>query len=715
MSSTRFSSPITKIAGGASRRPKTTLALWLLFVVACVFSGSVWATKSLEGANAEVGQTAKAKHALERAGLDPAPVETVLVRSGQASSSQAAAVALSTKLRASHDVLRVAPAQRADGGRALLVHVELRGKSADAADRADRMQRQVAAVHKAHPGVQFLQTGDGSFDSAISGIVSDDLQHAEVVSVPITLIILLLAFGAFVAASVPLLLGLTSVAAALGVGGLLSQIAPASDSTSSLIVLIGLAVGVDYSLFYIRREREERRKGLGADAALHAASAGVGRAIVVSGCTVIVAIGGLLMTGMPMFASMALGTMAVVAIAVLGSLTVLPAVLALLGDRIDKGRMPWSRRKPRERRGLWGAIASGVTGHPLVALTVAVSLLVALALPALNMHTGQTGIESMPQNLPVVKAQKAIEQTFGTSPDASTIVVRGQQLDRAHTQLVALGRRALTAAGSHGQVGVRVAPDGRTAAVEIAMPPGDNTVQDAAVTRIRDRVLSDVSAVGPGTSALMSADRDFSDRLKTVTPIVVGVVLLLAFALLLLAFRSPWLAASVVGLNMLSVATAYGVLVAVFQHSWAEGLLDFTSNGKIVDWVPLFSFVILFGLSMDYTILVLERIHEGRRAGLSARAAAADGLSATGGAVTSAAVVMVAVFAIFATLRLPDMKQLGLGLAVAVLIDATIVRALALPAVVTLLGERRWRVKPARRRTSVGPQRQAVAPVGSVR
>jgi len=695
-----FSHPIAKIAGAASRRPKITIALWLVFVVGCVFSGAMAGTKAIDGADGEVGQTAQAERALERAGLDGPNTESVLVRSSSPAATQAASNALAARLRASDGVARVTPAaQRADGGRAQLVQVTMRPSDDDGVeeDRVAAVQRTVAAVHKAHPGAQFMQTGNESFGMAIDEMIGDDLAKAELISVPLTLVILLLAFGAFVAASVPLLLGLTSVAAAIGFGGVLSQIAPADESASSLVVLIGLAVGVDYSLFYIRREREERRKGVTADAALHAATAGVARALVMSGATVIVAIAGLLITGMPMFASMALGTMAVVAIAVLGSLTVLPATLSLLGDRVDKGRLPF-RRRERGASGAWTALARGVTRRPLVALTVAGALLVALALPATQMDTAASSVEGMPKDLALAQAALQIEKTFGRWPDSGQIVVKGNDLDKARAQLAAMGRHAVETTGSRGEVSVKVAADGRTALVDIPMPAGD---QDDAVRTIRAEVLPDAAAIGQHTTALLTGEAagelDFTNRLNTMTPVVVAIVLALAFALLVAAFRSPWLAASVIGLNLLSIAAAYGVIVAVFQYEWAEGLLDFTSTGTVVDWVPLFTFVILFGLSMDYTIIVLERIREARLAGRSARDAVAEGLSATAGAVTSAAVVMVAVFAVFAALRLPDMKQLGVGLATAVLIDATIVRALALPAVVALLGERRWRVGSLRR------------------
>ena len=686
---------ISRIAGAASRRPKTTIALWLVFVVGCVFAGATAGTKAITGADDEVRETAKAERALERAGLDDPDVESVLVRSSSPTATREAVASLAERARGLQGVADVEPAaQRADGGRAQLVQVTLRETDDDDLfeDRVAAVQREVAAAHKAHPGAQFLQTGDGSFGMAIDEMVGDDLAKAEMISLPLTLVILLLAFGAFVAASVPLLLGLTSVAAAMGVAGVLSQIAPADDSASSLVVLIGLAVGVDYSLFYIRREREERRRGHGPDAALKAATAGVARAIVMSGATVIVAIAGLLITGMPMFRSMALGTMAVVAIAVLGSLTVLPAMLSLLGDRVDKGRVPFLRRRNGRSR-TWAALAGVVTRRPVAALVVAGTVLLTLAIPATQMKTATTTLEGLPKDLKPAQAALQIEDTFGRWPDTGDIVVTGKDLDGAKAQLAAMGRHAKQATAANGDVALRVAADGRTALVSVPMPAGD---QDEAVRTIRAEVLPDAAAIGANTTAMLGGEGagslDFTNQMNQMTPIVVAVVLGLAFILLVAAFRSPWLAASVIGLNLLSIAAAYGVIVSVFQYGWAEDLLGFTSTGTVVDWVPLFCFVILFGLSMDYTIIVLERIREARMAGLSARDAVSEGLSATAGAVTSAAVVMVAVFSVFAALRLPDMKQLGVGLATAVLIDATIVRALALPAVVALLGERRWRV-----------------------
>jgi uncharacterized membrane protein YdfJ with MMPL/SSD domain len=714
---------VRRAAGASARWRKTTLVLWLALVVGCVAAGTMTGTEKLTDAQAGVGQSASADARIADAGMEDPAVESILVRSSDPARTRAAAADLQRRAKALPQVAAVhgpadSPALSTAGGRTVLVQASLRGDPDDAGDNVKPLERAVAAVHADHRGVVLQQAGPGSIDKAVNEVVSDDLQHAEVISIPITLLILVLAFGAIVAASVPLLLGITSVAAALGAVGVISQIAPAGDTTTSLVVLIGLAVGVDYSLFYIRREREERRAGRGPHAALDAAAAAVGRAIVVSGLTVMVALAGLLVTGMKVFESMALATIAVVAIAVIGSLTVLPAVLAMLGDRVDKGRIPgvkWlrARRARREaaagqRRGAWAAIARVSTRRPLAAFVTAVCLLGALAVPAMNMHIAGEGVSDFPPDLPVVQANKAIERTFPGAPEDAKLVVTGHKLgtSAANAKLEALGQRGMGVTGGHGRVGVDVSRDGRTAVVSVPMPDHGVSAADDTVAALRDRVAPTAAQVAPGAHAQVTGeaarDADFTKRLKDRTPIVIAFVLALAFVLLLAAFRSVPLAAAVIGLNLLSVGAAYGVLVAVFQHSWAESALNFTSNGSIVNWLPLFSFVILFGLSMDYTVLVLERIREARRAGLSPRDAAAEGVGATAGTVTSAAVVMVAIFAVFATLRLLSMKQLGVGLAAAILLDATVVRALALPAAVALLGRHGPRVKPARApRTSV--------------
>ncbi len=693
-------SPVRRIAGVAARHPRAAIALWLALVIGCIVAGGMAGTRAMTDTEAGAGQSAQADKRIEAAGLDDPAVESVLIRSGDARQTASAAADLERRLRDGTDAKSVqgpaeAPELAKAGGRVVLVQARLRGDPDDAPDRADGVAAAVRTVRSAHPGVTLQQAGPGSFDSTITDMVEEDLQRAELISIPITLIILVIAFGALVAALVPLVLGITAVAAAMGALGVVSQIAPTSDTTASVVVLIGLAVGVDYSLFYIRREREERRAGRGPAAALDAASATVGRAILVSGLTVMVALAGLLLSGSAVFVSIGLATMLVVAIAVLGSLTVLPALLALLGDRIDRGRLPrFRRRRPRPARATaWERIARTVTRRPLAALVTSVSLLGALAVPVIDLDTGDAGISSLPKDMPIVQAQHAIEREFPGAPSTAQLVVRGDGLDAKRAELDALGARAAKAVGGEAAVRVDVARNGRTAIVAVPMSAVGAEQERRAVELLRDRV----APTAPGDETLVTGEAarsaDFASQISTATPAVIGFVLALAFALLLWAFRSPKLAAAVVGLNLLSVGAAFGLMVAVFQNTWAEDLLGFTSSGTIVSWLPLFSFVVLFGLSMDYTVLVLERIREARRAGRSPAEATAEGVAATGGTVTSAAVVMVAIFAVFATLRLLDMKQMGFGLAAAVLLDVTIVRGVALPAAITLLGERGWKVR----------------------
>jgi RND superfamily putative drug exporter len=691
---------VRRAAGAAAARPKTAIALWLALVIGCLVAGGMTGTQELTDAQSGAGDSAQADERIAAAGLADPAVESILIRSAEPAGSAGAAADLTRRLEADRDAVagvtgpQESPELSTAGGRTVLVQARLRGDPDDAADRADAVGETIAAVRAEHPGVTFAQAGSGSFDSAITEVVEKDLQRAELISVPITLIVLIIAFGALVAACVPLVLGITAVTAAMGALGVVSQIAPNSDTTASVVVLIGLAVGVDYSLFYIRREREERRAGRGAHAALEATAATVGRAIVVSGLTVMVALAGLLLSGNGVFISIGLATILVVAIAVIGSVTVLPAILELLGDRIDKGRLPKRlRRAPKPAgTGAWAKIATAVTRRPMAALVTSVCILGALAAPVVDLDTNDAGIDSLPAELSVVQAQRAIERDFPGAPSTAKLVVSGEQLGAQTAELEALGDRAAQAVGGGAAVQVDVARDQRTAIVEVPLPAEGAEAQRTAIDALRDEVVP----TAPGDATLVTGEAarsvDFAAQMRTATPLVIGFVLALAFGILLWAFRSPKLAAAVIGLNLLSVGAAFGVMVAVFQHTWAEDLLGFTSTGTIVSWLPLFSFVVLFGLSMDYTVLVLERIREARRAGRAPAAAAAEGIAATAGTVTSAAVVMVAIFAVFATLRLLDMKQMGVGLAVAVLLDVTLVRGVALPAAITLLGERGWKV-----------------------
>jgi RND superfamily putative drug exporter len=679
----------------AIRRPRTTIALWFVLIVACVTAGSLTGTKQLSQSG--VGQSAHASAQLSAARLNEPSIENVLIRSASAHDTRAATRTLESRLRdlaavASIDGPSQSPALSRNGARVALVQATL-----SPSGTATPVERVVAGVRASYPGTSLRESGDSSQQQQANNEISNVLGTAAIVSLPLTLVILLLAFGSVVAALVPLGLALTTVVAALGGLGVVSQIAPNYSSTSSVVLLIGLAVGVDYSLFYIRRERAERAAGATSRAALDIAAATAGRAILVSGATVVLALGGLLLTGTADFTSIALGAMLVASIAIVGSLTVLPATLALLGDRLECWRLPWRRRAHGRSRG-WRALAATVTGSPAVALLTAVCVLGALAVPAVGMHTLQPADGSdFPSSVPAVAAERAIERAFpyGVVPGDVVITGHGLRTPAGRHTLASIGLAATHAARGEGRVAVMVARGGRTALVAVPMPIAGAGATHA-LDALRTQITQLASRLLPGAHALVTGDvagnADFSHQLGSATVPIVAIVLALAFLLMLAAFRSVWLAATVVALSLLSVTAAYGVMTAVFQPHWAQGLLGFTSIGAIISWVPLFLFVILFGLSMDYTVLMLERVREGRRAGLDARAATAEAVVHTSGTVTSAAIVMVAVFAVFALLPTLDFKELGVGLSVAILLDATIVRAIALPAAVTLLGER-WCVR----------------------
>jgi uncharacterized membrane protein YdfJ with MMPL/SSD domain len=706
-------------ARASARHPKLVIALWLALIVVCFIGGSVAGTRSLSDAASGSGQSAQAEARLQHAGLLNSFTENVIVRSSSRSLTAATVAAIAAGAARQPYVTSVQspktdPALARGGGRTGLVVVKLRGGPDDQDAHVEGLQSFVSHASRHARGVYIGQVGDGSADRAMNKLVSDGLQKAELIALPITLVILVFAFGALLAAVVPLVLGLTSVAAAMGALGIVSHLAAQGTTTAPVVVLIGLAVGIDYSLFYIRRARVERRLGAAPEAALDAAAATVGRAILIAGATVIIGLAGLLFTGNAVFVSMALGAILVVAIAVLGSLTVLPATLALLGDKLDtgfgtagRGRIwtrPSRRRAGRDVRPagrVWGGVARWITTHPRLSLALALVLLAGLTAPILSMHTTNPNLRDAPRNTPIRVAQRAIDAAFPGAGDTAALVISGHRLGTANarTRLQRLGRVGQRLTGNaSGQVDVRVSRGGDTAEVDIPVPTGPISTERHTVDTLRSALEPATRQALPGATAQLTggdaSDVDFTNQMNTMTPLVIAFVLGLAFVLLLCSFRSPLLAVSVIGLNLASVGAAFGLLTLVFQHRWAQSLLGFQSFGAIVNWLPLFAFVVLFGLSMDYTVLILERASEARRRGSSAREAAAEALGATGATVTSAAIVMIAVFGVFATIPLVSFKQLGVGLAVAIAIDATIVRGVALPAALTLLGDRGLR--PAR-------------------
>jgi RND superfamily putative drug exporter len=702
MSSSRPS--IAARAGAwSARHRKRAIIGWFVFVLIAVAIGSAVGTKTAQ--NEGNGQSQRVDTYL-RAHLPQSDTETILIqgRGGQTASSPAFRAAIrdvATRVSRVPWVSDVrAPGLAGQHGgisrdrRSALVTLELNKKG-----HVDQLLAATSAAQRAHPALTVAEFGDASANKAINKSLGDDFSRAERLSIPITLVILLLAFGALVAAGVPMLLGISAVAATLGLVGLVSHLLPMDGAISSVVLLIGLAVGVDYSLFYLRREREERAAGAGTDAALQAAAATSGRAILISGITVVIAMAGMFFAGSRVFTSFAVGTIMVVAVAAVGSLTVLPAMMSALGTRVDKGRVPLLHRLRRSDAGesrLWGLLLRGVMRKPRLAATLSTLALVALALPVLNMHTSLPGASEIPRDIPIMRTYDRIQAAFPGGPTPAVVGVEARDVRAPAVQagIAHLIARAGQTEGLLHPISVELSPDHRVETVSIPLAGnGSDTRSDAALARLRALVPATVGAVA-GVQAGVTGDTagnvDFNSAMNSHMPIVFAFVLGMAFLLLLFTFRSIVIPFQAIALNLLSVGAAYGLLVLVFQHGYGHQLLGFKGTSEITSWLPLFLFVVLFGLSMDYHVFILSRVREAVDQGLSTRQAVVSALSRTAGTVTSAALVMVAVFAVFGTLRLIEFKQMGVGLAAAILIDATVIRGVLLPATLALLGERAW-------------------------
>jgi len=696
-----------RIAAWSGRHRKKAIWGWLGFVLVVFALGNAVGTTNISDVDQFSGESHRAEAALDRAGMRPVE-EVVFVQSDKLTVKdpefRAAVGEVTARLRKLQYVENVrSPLGRGGDvsadGHAALVNFEIAGDSTEAKDRVDPSLAATAAVQAAHPDLVVEQSGGASGAKAVNATITDDLKKAGELSLPVTLIILMLTFGTLVAAGVPLLIGLTAVMAALGLVALPSSILPVDANLPAVVLLIGLAVGVDYSLFYLRREREERAAGRSEHSSLETAAATSGRAVLISGVTVIVAMAGMFISGDKSFISFAEGAIVVVAIAVFASLTVLPAMLSWLGDRVEKGRVPviGRRRRPAGQSRFWAALTKRVMARPVLAIVLAGGLLVALAIPALQMKAVTSGVDDLPQDIPVIATYNKVKAVFPAEGVTAIVVV---EADRVRSGPVAAGIAALRRRVERSDAfrpGTKVdySRDGTVAKVTV---PAHGTGTDAAAVNalheLRDDIIPATIGRVPETAVNVSGDaansEDFASQLESRLPLIFAFVFGLAFLLMLVTFRSIVIPIKAIILNLLSVGAAYGVLVLVFQHGHGESLLGFTSNGGVANWLPLFLFVVLFGLSMDYHVFILSRVRELRDRGMSNDEAVQQGISTTAGTVTSAAIVMVGVFAVFITLTFIDFKEMGLGLAVAVLIDATIIRGVLLPASMKLLGEWNW-------------------------
>jgi uncharacterized membrane protein YdfJ with MMPL/SSD domain len=671
---------------------KTATFGWLAFVVAAVALGAMHGTIQQTDAEQTNGEAARAEQMLTAAHVENVASENVLVRSSTLTASAPAFRRTLEDVRArlarTANVRHVHLGAVSKDGRLALVGFDVAGDADTADTRVQPALDATAGLAATHRGFTIAEVGDASISKAMNKVVSGGLSHAEKLSLPITFAILLLAFGAFLAAGIPVLLAFTAVLAALGLTHLSSSFIHEADPTASVILLMGMAVGVDYSLFYLKREREERARGASREEALQRAAATSGRAVLVSGLTVMTAAGGLMLSGNSVFTSLGLGTILVVLVAVLGSLTVLPALLSKLGDRVEWGRLPFRHASGESR--FWRAALRPALRYPKITVVGAVALLLAIASPALHMHTRDDGVSDAPQGLAVVKAYKQETKAFGTTSAPAVVVVHAPNIDAPR---VRSGIDAFRKAVHRPAKLIRHADN----TVELDVPlAGDGA--DAASMRslrtLRTQIIPATIGAVPGVSVAVTGETagsaDFTSTIDHHMPLILGFVLLLTMALMLLCFRSLTVALTAIALNTLSVAAAYGAMTWVFQDGHLHDYIGFHSSGAIVPWVPLFLFAVLFGLSMDYHVFIVSRIRELVDRGYSTQDAVDRGIRSTASTVTSAAMVMVGVFAVFATLGLLSLKQMGFGLAVAVLLDATVIRALLLPATMTLLGERNW-------------------------
>ncbi len=706
---------VERIASWSSRHRKTAVLGWLGLVAIVFVAGQAISSKNVP--SYDPGQSGAAERVLQKLDVSgPPPAERVLIEARNPSS---ASLPQSPQMRQAVSqvvaALRKLPRSTASdirspfgtgngnlisaSGRAALVTFDVTGGNEDQAVLP--AQRAVAAVQASHPDLLIQEAGDASIDRVVNAQLSRDFRKAETTSLPVTLVLLLAVFGALIAAGIPLLLAGTAVISAISLTSVIGQWLPTGQSTSEVVLIIGMAVGVDYSLFYLRREREERSRGRNTSEALRIAAGTSGRAIVVSGVTVMIALAGLFLTGYSVFTGIGIGSMVVVGVAVAGSLTFLPAMLSWLGSWADRGRIPFlgRRRTASGPSRLWAALVHRVVRRPAVWGAVAGAGMLALAAPALGMRLGYPPDGGFSARIPVVQTMDKIERAFPGTPSPAEVVITGRGLAspamrQALTDLAgsASGRSAIRPPVTSVAIGA-----GRALVVNVPLAGnGTDAVSDRALLTLRNNLLPATVGRVPGVSYAVTGQtaNNYDDivSLHSRTPLVLAVVAVLAFLLLLVAFRSLAIPLVSVGLNLLSVGAAYGIVTFIFQDGRLQGLLGFTAYGAIVPWIPLFMFVFLFGLSMDYHVFILSRIRELRAGGADTKDAVVGGIASSAGVVTSAAVIMVAVFAILATLSIIDLKMLGVGLAAAVLIDATVVRGVLVPSALALLGDRSWQL-----------------------
>ncbi|MFD9723204.1 MMPL family transporter [Streptomyces sp. NPDC059072] len=726
-----MTNPTLWMARWSARNPWRAITGWLLFVVLSLGAGIAIGANPATSEDFRIGEAGRAEAIAAEGGLQQRPVERVLIHARPGAGSfdtalaEAAARDVGARMAALPEVAAVGAPVPASDGSALRVDVTVKGAEFDAKKHVGALLAQTAAVQEAYPGLWVEEVGSPSISKGVDGLRGDDLARTEVIALPVTLITLLVVFGSIAMALVPLLLALSSIIAAVGLSMLASHVFPDAGVGTNVILLIGLAVGVDYTLFYLKREREERARAGGRltpQAVVELAAATSGRAVVVSGLAVAVSSATLFLADDVIFSSIATGAIVVTLVAVLSSLTVLPALLAELGERADrrrarkevraaaKGRTPRVGQSMSGAGRITAAVLRPTAKHPGATLAVATLAMIALALPVLNLNLTEMGRDTHSR---AIGAMQTYDRTMAAYPELNSmhqVLVKadaGRRGEVAAALTGLAGRAAAEDPAISGKPFLRTSPDGRITMLEMAVAhPVGSAEAHTSLKKLRTELLPATVGKLTVTETAVTGDvarnADYPTHQKQKLPLIVGALLLVTFGMTVWAFRSVVLGLIGIVLNLLSAFASLGLLVLVFQNEWAEGILAFESTGSIGARVPLFLFVILFGLSMDYQVFVISRIREAAVNGVPTRRAVLDGIGSSAGVVTSAAVVMVTVFASFAALHLIEMKQIGFALAAAVLLDAFVIRILILPSLMLLLGE--WNWWPSRGVRQVRPQ-----------
>jgi putative drug exporter of the RND superfamily len=702
--------PLTvRVATWSATNPWKAMLAWAVFVAVCFGAGTAAGTNQVAFSDFWIGEAGDAETIALEHGLTPPAVERILITAPDGDldpdAAAAAAADLTAQMSALDEVAEVTDPVTADSGDAVMLAVTMSMPAHEAGDHIDPLLDTTAAVQEAHPDLDIVQTGSKSISTDLDDQLGTQLGQIERFTLPITLAILFIVFGSLLLAGVPLALAITSIISALGVYALTSHLFPdAGGAVTSVLAMIGMAVGVDYSLFYLKRIREERRRSGGLDltAAIELAAATAGRTIVTSGIAVIVSLAGLYLVDDVIFSSIATACIIVVAIAMVSSLTVLPAMLAKTGRRIDGGRL--MRRKktapatPGEGR-FWAALLRPSLRHPVATAVIGLAVIGGLALPALSMTTSVEGKETFPKSLDTIAAYDVLVTEFPAEGLSHSVVA---QADRADAGALAAAAAALEERTRGNALfaetdapRIAVADDGTAIRLELPIPyPTSDPRAAASLALLRDDLvpatIGQVASAEYAVSGEPAYANDYAAHQSSRLFLVVGFVLLATVVIMLIAFRSLVFALLSMVLNLLSTLAAWGALVLVFQHTWAEGLLDFHSPGFVGSRTPLMVFAILFGLSLDYQLFVMSRIREAALGGAAPREAIRQGIRSSASVVTSAAVIMMSVFVAFVFIDRIEMKQLGLALALGVLLDAVVVRVMLLPALMALVDRVRW-------------------------